>query len=183
MEKKLVASNTIIGNQNKVVEGNLDEEGTLTGHIYAPEYINAYQVAVENGFEGSITAWLETSRGPRGFRGYSAYQLAVKNGFPENPPEGGLEAWLKSLVGPEGKSAFELAQEEGFEGDLDQWLESLGVVSKHNELIGRDLADCHPMSAISDLDSTFSDVNKEIDKKQDTMICMTAQDILDICTI
>src|SRR5690625_7780725 len=39
--------------------------------------------------------------------------------------EGTLDEWLESIIGPEGKNAYELAVEEGFDGTLEEWLESL----------------------------------------------------------
>lgn len=56
----------------------------------------------------------------RGPRGYSAYEVAVQNGFV------GTEAqWLASLVGPAGESAYQLAVDQGYEGSLSDWLASL----------------------------------------------------------
>ena len=57
---------------------------------------------------------VDTSRGPRGF---SAYEVAVQNGF-----EGTEEEWLLSL---RGKSAYEIAVELGYEGTEEQWIASL----------------------------------------------------------
>ncbi len=57
---------------------------------------------------------VDTSRGPRGF---SAYEVAVQNGF-----EGTEEEWLLSL---QGKSAYEIAVELGYEGTEEQWIASL----------------------------------------------------------
>lgn len=141
--------------------------------------LSAYEVAVEDGFEGTKTEWLQSLVGDgelvvEGGDGKSAYELAVEDGF-----EGTLEAWLESLVGPkgdtgdqgpqgepgqdgepgpkgdkgdpgepgadgeqgpagadgqdgsdgqdgaDGKSAYELAVEDGFEGSLQDWFDSL----------------------------------------------------------
>ncbi len=57
---------------------------------------------------------VDASRGPRG---YSAYEIAVQNGF-----EGTEEEWLLSL---QGKSAYEIAVELGYEGTEEQWIASL----------------------------------------------------------
>lgn len=110
----------------------------------------AYDIAVENGFNGTQDEWLESlkgadgkdgatgekgevgssgekgDKGETGADGKSAYQIAVENGF-----EGTLEEWLESLKGAngtngaDGKSAYELAIENGFEGTLEEWLDSL----------------------------------------------------------
>ena len=60
---------------------------------------------------------VDVGRGPRG---YSAYQVAVQNGF-----VGTEDEWLESLVGPGGKSAYQLAADQGYEGTLPEWLASL----------------------------------------------------------
>lgn len=53
-------------------------------------------------------------------RGYSAYQIAVKNGYT------GTEAqWIASVTGVEGKSAYEVAKTEGYTGTKAEWLTSL----------------------------------------------------------
>lgn len=57
---------------------------------------------------------VDASRGPRGF---SAYEVAVQNGF-----VGTEEEWLLSL---QGKSAYEIAVELGYEGTEEQWIASL----------------------------------------------------------
>lgn len=63
-----------------------------------PEGLSAYEVAVENGFEGTEAEWLESLKeGPIGPAGLSAYEVAVENGF-----EGTEEEWLLSLIGETG---------------------------------------------------------------------------------
>lgn len=105
---------------------------------------SAYELAVENGFKGSLTEWLDSlvgeegkngENGKDGTNGKSAYELAVENGF-----KGSLTEWLASLVGKDGaaaekgedgkdgvdgKSAYELAVENGYKGDVQSWLASL----------------------------------------------------------
>lgn len=55
---------------------------------------SAYQVAVDEGFVGTVDEWLESLKGPQGD---SAYQVAVEQGF-----VGTKDQWLESLRGPEG---------------------------------------------------------------------------------
>lgn len=56
-------------------------------------------------------------------RGYSAYEIAVQNGF-----EGTEEEWLESLqgeqgeIGPQGKSAYQVAVDNGFEGTEEDFV-------------------------------------------------------------
>lgn len=47
---------------------------------------SAYQIALANGFEGTVVEWLES------LKGKTAYQVAVDNGF-----EGTEQEWLMSL--------------------------------------------------------------------------------------
>lgn len=61
-------------------------------------------------------------KGEKGERGYSAYEIAVQNGF-----EGSENEWLESL---EGKSAYEIALNHGFEGTEEEWVD---LLQKHRE--------------------------------------------------
>ena len=80
---------------------------------------SAYEIAVENGFEGTESEWLESLQGEVANPGKSAYDIAVENGF-----VGTEEEWLESLI-VEGDSAYEIAVKNGFEGTEIEWLESL----------------------------------------------------------
>lgn len=53
-------------------------------------------------------------------RGYSAYQIAVKNGYAGTEKE-----WIASIIGVEGKSAYEVAKETGYTGTKAEWIASL----------------------------------------------------------
>ena len=112
---------------------------------------------VEISADNTITVGLPSTgngvAGPRGEKGYSAYEVAVKNGYTGTEAE-----WLKSLQGPQGVkgdtgatgpagvngtdgkagadgadgkdgadglSAYEIAVQRGFNGNEDAWLESL----------------------------------------------------------
>lgn len=92
---------------------------------------SAYELAVQNGYSGTVDEWLASLAGDDG---QSAYALAVEKGY-----VGTEEEWLISLIGEagkdargekgdtgaNGKSAYELAVESGFEGDMALWLASL----------------------------------------------------------
>ncbi len=79
-------------------------ESYLIAHMKTP-----YDIAVDNGFEGTEKEWLESLKGEDGQQGIqgipgddgkdglSAYEVAVKHGF-----EGTEEEWLKSLKGETG---------------------------------------------------------------------------------
>ena len=111
---------------------------------------DAYKIAIEHGFVGSVEDWLESMRGypgkdnyeiavecgytgtreqwveeTRGARGYSAYEIAIRNGF-----SGTEEEWLESLKGSNGKSAYEIAVDHGFEGTEEEWMATYGDVTE-----------------------------------------------------
>lgn len=93
---------------------------------------SAYELAMANGFKGTLTDWLSTLKGevgPTGSTGKSAYELAQEQGY-----TGTLGEWLASLIGEVGKdgtngtdgqSAYELAVNNGFTGTVTEWLASL----------------------------------------------------------
>ncbi len=57
--------------------------------------LSAYELAVENGYRGTLGMWLESLQGDDGL---SAYELAVQNGY-----NGTVVMWLESLRGADGK--------------------------------------------------------------------------------
>lgn len=70
--------------------------------------LSAYELAVQEGFIGSLTEWLESLKGANGKDGtdgvngqdgLSAYEIAVQNGFIGTETE-----WLESLKGKDGNS-------------------------------------------------------------------------------
>ena len=85
---------------------------------------SAYELAQENGFEGSEQEWLESLKGEQGPAGPQG-----EKGEPfkyEDFTEDQLADLVKNIEsGADGKSAYELAQENGFEGSEQEWLESL----------------------------------------------------------
>ena len=105
---------------------------------------SAYEIAITNGFQGTVQDFLDSLRGEDGddglpgvdgSHGLSAYEIAQEAGFTGTEAE-----WLASLVGTpgqdgidgdqgapgiNGQSAYDLAVESGFEGTLEDWLVSL----------------------------------------------------------
>lgn len=79
--------------------------------------LNAYDIAVKNGFVGSESEWLESLKGEDGA---SSYQIAVALGY-----EGDESEWLESLKGEAGKSAYASAVEGGYEGTEVEFYEVL----------------------------------------------------------
>ena len=58
---------------------------------------SAYEIAVDNGYEGTVQEWLASLLGATGADGKSAYDIAVENGFTGTQTE-----WLASLIGATG---------------------------------------------------------------------------------
>lgn len=59
---------------------------------------SAYEIAVSQGFQGTVEEWLASLKGADGNKGKSAYEVALENGF-----QGTVEEWLTSLKGSDGK--------------------------------------------------------------------------------
>ena len=76
-----------------------------------------YEIAVECGYTGTREQWLSETKGDRG---YSAYEIAVRYGY-----KGTEEEWIGSLHGKPGKSAYEIACDYGYEGTKEEWISSL----------------------------------------------------------
>ena len=91
---------------------------------YTPEPgPSAYEVALRNGFSGTVDAWLLSLKGGKGDPGLSAYEVARSRGF-----SGTVDEWLASLKGLKGDpgfSAYQLAKTNGFTGTVTEWLDSL----------------------------------------------------------
>ena len=90
---KLEVSNIKAGENIKLqFEGNNVTISSISPVISGENGKSAYDIAVEQGFEGSKIEWLTSLRGPKGSDGLSAYDIAIKNGF-----EGTESEWLNSL--------------------------------------------------------------------------------------
>ncbi|MDE6550616.1 MAG: S1C family serine protease [Clostridia bacterium] len=83
--------------------------------------LSAYELAVQEGFEGTLSDWLDSLNGMSGEDGLSAYRLAVSQGY-----DGTLNEWLASLNGRNGRDGATLSIEEvydaavnnGYQGDF-----------------------------------------------------------------
>ena len=89
---------------------------------------SAYEIALEHGFVGTEAEWLESLKGKDGAIGPQGEQgppgadgQPGKNGEQGSPGVDGRDG----LDGTNGKSAFEIAVENGFVGTEAEWLESL----------------------------------------------------------
>lgn len=110
---KYGSNETPVKVQAKVLEGLKGKDGK-----------SAYEIFVENGYQGSLQKWMEDIM-PKGGaggggNGKSAYELAVQEGY-----QGTLQEWLKSLVGKDGADAYEVAKKAGYTGSREEWLKTL----------------------------------------------------------
>lgn len=91
--------------------------GTVDEWLASLHGKSAYEIAVELGFVGDEAAFIASLKGDKGDTGKSIYQIAIDGGFV------GTEAdFLKTLIG---KSAYQSALDEGFVGTEAEWLASL----------------------------------------------------------
>ena len=116
-------------NMAYIYDGGAFAEETKGISITGP---SAYDIAVTNGFQGTVQDFLDSLKGEdgddglpgvNGSHGLSANEIAQEAGFTGTEAE-----WLASLVGTpgqDGKSAYELAVGLGFEGDEATWILSL----------------------------------------------------------
>ena len=86
---------------------------------------SAYEIAVENGFEGSVEEWLDSLKGKDGKDGKDgADGVNGADGVDGLNGSDGLDG-QNGLNGEEGNSAYEIALENGFKGTVEEWLASL----------------------------------------------------------
>ncbi|AHZ16187.1 collagen-like protein [Bacillus velezensis] len=80
---------------------------------------SAYDIAVDNGFSGTVEEWLASLKGEKGNTGATG----AKGDKGDTGATGAKGA--TGVAGKDGKSAYELAVQQGFSGTLDEWLASL----------------------------------------------------------
>ena len=126
----VVDTNIILRGGNDGIDGEKGEKGEQ-GETGA-DGKSAYQVAVDNGFEGTEIEWVESLKGKPGadgtdgndgIDGKSAYDIAVEQGYVGTKSE-----WVESLKGRDGsngKSNYDIAVDNGFEGTEEEWIASL----------------------------------------------------------
>lgn len=98
------------------------DDDVLLNALKGADGKSAYQVALDNGFVGSVTDWLNSLRGQPG-----------ADGAPGKDGETGAtgaqgdkgDKGDKGDDGLNGKSAYEIAVDNGFKGTVSEWLESL----------------------------------------------------------
>lgn len=87
---------------------------------------SAYEVAVENGFEGTVDEWLASLKGEKGdsMDIVNMYEAAIKRGeFSGTLMEFVTKYFEDTDI--EGKSAYQIALDYGFEGTEEEWVASL----------------------------------------------------------
>ncbi|MGG0052771.1 hypothetical protein [Bacillus atrophaeus] len=86
---------------------------------------SAYDIAVDNGFSGTVEEWLASLKGEKGDKG-SIGATGAKGDKGDTGATGYKGATgAAGKDGKDGLSAYELAVQQGFTGTLDEWLASL----------------------------------------------------------
>ena len=101
---------------------------------------SAFEIAVEHGFVGTETEWLESLRGADGLPGRDGTD--GKNG-------------VDGTSGSDGKSAYTIAVEHGFTGTEDDWLQSL----KGKDGITPDMSDYATRTDIAELQKQIESIS------------------------
>ena len=90
-----------------IVDADGETSATLHNGANGEKGSSAYQIAVEQGYQGSESDWLSSLKGDKGEKG--------NTGAKGNPGQDGAD----------GKSAYAIAVEHGYENSEDEWLLSL----------------------------------------------------------
>lgn len=100
---------------------------------------SAYEIAVENGFEGTVEEWLESLKGKDGVSGVNGVDgvngANGVDGIDGSAGANGIDG-IDGVDGEDGKSAYEIALENGFTGTVEEWLGSLGSSSVDASALG-----------------------------------------------
>ena len=107
---------------NKRVSGTLSSSTDLSGNIMATilKGLSAYDVAVENGFTGTVEEWLQSLVG-NGIESVNIDSQGILTiYFTDNTS-------YSSPISLKGSSAYEVAVENGFDGTIEEWINSLGI--------------------------------------------------------
>ena len=85
---------------------------------------SAYELAVDQGYAGTLQQWLASLAGPQGPPGPPGNDGADST-VPGGPGPPGENSTVAGPSGTSGKSAYELARDQGYGGTLTQWLTTL----------------------------------------------------------
>ncbi len=118
---------------------------------------SAYELAVQEGFEGTVEEWLESLKGKEGEQGVKGDTGAKgTKGDKGNTGEQGLQG-EQGLDGEDGLSAYQLAVKQGFEGSLDEWLESLHGKDGGGETGGADGKSAYELAVEQGFEGTIEE--------------------------
>ncbi len=105
---------------------------------------SAYELAVENGYDGTVTEWLESLKAGGGGNSIASVQKTATVGLVDTYTityTDGTTSTFSITNGEDGEyagaglSAYELAVENGFEGTIQDWLNSLQAESDTSNTI------------------------------------------------
>ena len=119
---------------------------------------SAFEIAVEHGFVGTETEWLESLRGTDGKDGLPGKDGA--DGLPRRDGTNGKNGvdgknGTDGISGSDGKSAYIIAVEHGFSGTENEWLQSL----KGKDGITPDMSDYATKADIAELQEQIRQIS------------------------
>lgn len=119
---------------------------------------SAFEIAVEHGFVGTETEWLESLRGTDGKDGLPGKDGA--DGLPGRDGTNGKNGvdgknGTDGIRGSDGKSAYIIAVEHGFSGTENEWLQSL----KGKDGITPDMSDYATKADIAELQEQIRQIS------------------------
>ena len=119
---------------------------------------SAYEIAVEHGFVGTETEWLESLKGVDGKEGVNGKDGCDgrngADGLPGKDGKNGADG-LPGRDGIDGKSAYIIAVEHGFSGTETEWLQSL----KGKDGITPDMSDYATKTDIAELQKQIESIS------------------------
>ena len=122
---------------------------------------SAYEIAVEHGFVGTETEWLESLKGVDGKDGVNGKDgCDGRNGVDGLPGKDGKNGTdgLPGRDGIDGKSAYIIAVEHGFSGTENEWLQSLKGADGKNG-ITPDMSDYATKADIAELQEQIRQIS------------------------
>lgn len=112
----------------------LQKIAEIQAGVNGKDGISAYEIAVENGFVGTVSEWLESLKGSEGLPGKDGINgVDGKDGIDghdgidgKNGTDGkdGVDG-QNGINGENGLSAYEVTVENGFTGSEEEWLQSI----------------------------------------------------------
>ena len=119
---------------------------------------STYEIAVEHGFVGTETEWLESLKGVDGKEGVNGKDGCDgrngADGLPGKDGKNGADG-LPGRDGIDGKSAYIIAVEHGFSGTETEWLQSL----KGKDGITPDMSDYATKTDIAELQKQIESIS------------------------